>query len=99
MLPIEIVNKILLYIGELNNTMMITQYHPITNKEYYMINFNSDLLWRIKSNLIMKRVYPVYNADNYLKTKKFIELYKFGIPHYENQLRKSITRKYNKIDK
>lgn len=87
MLPIEIVNKILVYIGELNNTMIITQYQPITNKEYYMINLNTDLLWRIKSTLIMKRIYPVCNADDYLETKQFIELYQFGIPHYENELR------------
>jgi len=87
MIPIEIVNKILVYISELNNNMIITQYHTITNKEYYIINFNSDLLWRIKSTIIMKRIYPICNVDDYLKTKQFIELYQFGIPHYENELR------------
>ena len=92
MIPIEIVNKILVYISELNNNMIITQYNTITNKEYYIINFNSDLLWRIKSNIIMKQKYPIYNANNYLKTKNFIELYKFGMPHYENQLRLNIIK-------
>lgn len=87
MIPIEIVNKILVYISELNNNMIITQYNSITNKEYYIINFNCVLLWRIKSTLIMKRIYPVYNANDYLKTKQFIELCQIGIPHYENELR------------
>ena len=87
MIPIEIVNKILVYISELNNNMIITQYNPITNKEYYIINFNTDLLWKIKSTLIMKRIYPVYNTDTYLNTKQFIELCQFGIQHYENELR------------
>jgi len=93
MIPIEIVNKILVYISELNNNMIITQYHTITNKEYYIINFNTDLLWRIKSTIIMKRVYPIYNADDCLKTKQFIELYKCGIPHYENELRLNTINK------
>lgn len=86
MLPIEIINKILIYISELNNDMMITQYDPKTNKEYYKINFNTDL-WKIKATLIMKRIYPIYNSDDYLKTKGFIEVYKLGKLHYDNELR------------
>ena len=39
MIPIEIINKILLYVGELNNNMIITQYHLVSNKEYYKIIF------------------------------------------------------------
>ena len=38
MFPIEIINKILIYVSELNNDMIITQYDPKTNKEYYKIN-------------------------------------------------------------
>jgi len=34
MIHIDIVNKILVYVGELNNTLIITQYNLITNKEY-----------------------------------------------------------------
>ena len=49
MLSIEIINKILVYISELNNDIIITQYNPITNKEYYKINYNSGFLWKIKS--------------------------------------------------
>jgi hypothetical protein len=85
MIPIDIVNKILVYVGELNNSIIITQYNPITNKEYYKINFHSDLFWRIKSTLIMKRHYPIHISD--FHNRDNIELYKYGIPHYENQLR------------
>ena len=83
MIPIEIINKILLYVGELNNNMIITQYHLVSNKEYYKINFYSDLIWKIKATIRMKKIYPIYNADNYLKTKGFIEVYKFGTQHYK----------------
>ena len=84
MLPIELVNKILVYVGELEQHVIITQYHPITRKEYYQINFNSDFLWKIKSTLVMKRLYPIYNGD--FLNKSNIELYKYGTRHYENQL-------------
>jgi hypothetical protein len=85
MVPIDIVNKILLYVSEINDNIIITQYHPITNKKYYKINLNSDLLWKIKSTLIMKRIYPI--RDGNFCNKNNINLYKFGIPHYEKQLR------------
>ena len=83
-IPNDIINIILVYVSELNNNIIITQYHPITNKEYYKINFNSNLLWKIKSTLTMKQFYPIYN-NNFSKGN--LELYKFGIPHYEIQLR------------
>lgn len=85
MLPIEIVNKILVYVGELNNDVIIIQYHPITHKEYYQINSNSVSLWKIKSTLVMKRLYPIYDRD--FSNKMNIELYKYGTHHYEKQLR------------
>jgi hypothetical protein len=84
MFPIEIINKILVYVSELNNNMIITQYHSYTNKEYYMINFNSDLLWKIKATLRMKQLYPIYIPLFNKKTD--IELYQHGIPHYQKQL-------------
>jgi hypothetical protein len=84
MLPVDIVNKILVYVGELNNSVIITQYNPITHKESYKINFHSDLLWRIRSTLVMKRHYPIRNPANLSNNR---ELYQYGIPHYENQLR------------
>ena len=88
MIPIEIVNKILVYVSELNNDIMITQYHLITNKEYYKINFNSDLLWKLKATLIMKKIYPI-RSGNFSNSK---ELYKFGIAHYEKQERLKVNR-------
>ena len=87
MLSIEIINKILVYISELNNDIIITQYNPITNKEYYKINYNSGFLWKIKSTIIMRRIYPILNGDFFNKGN--IELYKCGILHYEKLLRKN----------
>ena len=84
MIPIEIVNKILVYVSQLNNTIIITQYRLITNKEYYNINFNNDLLWKIKATLLAKRFYPIYDGDF---SKGNIELYKCAIPYYEEKLR------------
>jgi hypothetical protein len=84
MIPIEVVNIILDYIGDLNNNIIKTQFKLLTNEEYYKINFNSDLLWKIKSVLVMKQKYPIcdffYNKNN-------ITLYKNGVEHYEKQLR------------
>lgn len=60
-LPNEIINIILFYIGELNNSIIITQYHLNTNEKFYKINFNSVLLWRIKATLVMKRIYSLYS--------------------------------------
>jgi hypothetical protein len=85
MIPIEIVNKIFVYICELNNNVIITQYHVINNKEYYKINFNSNLLYKIKAVLVMKQLYPILNSD--FSNKGNIQLYKFGTEHYEKQLR------------
>jgi hypothetical protein len=93
MFPIEIVNKILVYIGELNHDMVITQYHPNTFREYSVINFYADSLWRIKSVITMKRIYPVYLCDLYLQSKSFFELYHNGVPHYEKALRQDNSRK------
>jgi hypothetical protein len=88
MIPIEIINKILVYVAEINHNIMITQYHPTTHTESYKINFNSDLLWKLKSTILMKHIYPIRSGDfSNLATR---ELYKFGIPHYENQLRKRV---------
>jgi hypothetical protein len=86
-IPIEIVNIILDYVGDLNNAIVITQYHLITNKEYYKINFNSEMLWKLKATLIMKRQYPSCFNDNTCFTKEYIALYKFGVPHYVKQLK------------
>lgn len=84
MLPIEIINKILVYCSELNNDMIITQYYIISNKEYYKINFNSESLWKIKGLLRMKQLYPLY--DNTFSNNN-IKFYKSGVEHYKTQLK------------
>jgi hypothetical protein len=85
MLPIEMINKIFVTICELNNGVIITQFHPTTNTKYYKINFNSELLWRIHAVLRMKQLYPLLNSD--FTNKGNIELYKWGAEHYERQIR------------
>jgi hypothetical protein len=85
MIPIDIVNKILLYISDINNTIIATQYNTITYKEYYVINFNSNFLWKIKSVLVMKRIYPMRGCE--FSNKGNIELYKRGTEHYEKLLK------------
>jgi hypothetical protein len=96
MIPIEIINQILAFVADLNNATIITQYDAITNRECYKINFHSNSLWRIKSTLVMKRHYPVYtyhlngdysNQYSGFNNKQTIQLYKQGIPHYEDELR------------
>ena len=54
------------------------------------MNFNSDLIWKIK-HLRMKQIYPLdlFHGSGFNKSN--IELYRFGIPHYQNVL------KYNQI--
>lgn len=90
MLPIEIINKILIYIGELNNNIVITQYDFLTKKEYYKINFYTDRLWKIKSSIVMKKIYPIYSCD--FSNKFNIDLYKNGISHYEKKLRLGLIK-------
>jgi hypothetical protein len=87
-LPNEIINIILNYKSEIDNDIIILQYNLITNKEYYKINFNSNLLWNIKSTLTMKKIYPIYfNLDNVTDNKI---LYIEGKKYYENLLRNKI---------
>ena len=83
-LPIEIINKILMYVGELNQNIMITQYSLIKNTEYYKINFYSDFLWKIKANLLMKQYYPI--RYDFFSNKGNIDLYKYGTRHYQMQV-------------
>jgi len=87
-LPNEIINIILNYKSEIDNDMIILQYNLITNKEYYKINFNSNLLWNIKSTITMKRIYPIYfNLDNITDHKI---LYIEGKKYYERLLKNKI---------
>lgn len=85
-LPIDIINKILVYVNELNNDILILQCN-INHNIYYKINFESELLWNIKSIIIMKRIYPLRNNITSYNSRN---LYKNGKTHYENLLRKKI---------
>jgi hypothetical protein len=42
LIPIDIANKILEYVGDLNQSVVVTQYYTATSKEYYKINFASE---------------------------------------------------------
>lgn len=75
---LELIRKILEYVNDPND-MMILQ-----DNLCYKINFDSDLIWKIKSNLIMKQKYPVYSSILHHKS-----LYKHGSLHYENDLKRS----------
>lgn len=85
-LPIELINKILIYVAELNNDIIIQQYMYSKNiiQSSFNINFNSNLLQNIKSTLIMKRLYPIINFNSNFKINK--KLYDNGISHYKKQL-------------
>ena len=57
-MPIEIINKILSYMGDLNNSPVIMQY--LYNKlEHYKINFSADSLLDIQAILRTKQIYPI----------------------------------------
>ena len=84
-LPIEIINYILIYIGELNNDILIKQYCMVSKKIYYKINIFSDFLWNLKSLLVARRLYPLY--DNPLSIMKHSELYRWAKNHYEKLLK------------
>lgn len=87
-LPIEIINKILEYKSDLTDELIITQYNPSTQKEYYKINKSVDFLWKLKSLTIMKHLYPILatNVTEY-NTR---QLYKFGLIHYQNKIKNNI---------
>ena len=90
-IPIEIINKILMYVGELNNDLIILQYNPyIKNQEFYKINMFSELLWNIQSTLVMQRFYPMIFDVNSISLNLENSFYSFGKTHYEELLRKGI---------
>jgi len=72
-LPIDCINKILIYLGEINKDPYILQYNEY--KTYYKINKYSNYFFNIQSTLIMKRLYPLTNYETILNNKV---LYKLG---------------------
>lgn len=59
----------------------------VSHLDEYKINWESGLLWKIKANLMMKRIYPLRNGIN----KGSIELYSHGMAHYEQKLRNRLV--------
>jgi len=82
-LPIEIINKILFYVGELNNDAFIIQYEYSGEKKYHKINSFSTTYQPIRALFLMKRFYPLYN--NYTEINN-MKLYNEGKRHYEKML-------------
>jgi hypothetical protein len=87
-IPIEIVNIILTYVGDINKLVVYIYYDPFTCHENYKINFASDFLWNLKSLMLMKRLYPIYVEPRDFNN---IQLYDYGLKHYENLLRNNIS--------
>ena len=85
--PIEIVDKILVYVGELNDDIIIPQY----GKSSYIINFYSDSLYKISANLLMKRYYDISYSTNINWYKQHIKLYEWGSEHYYNKVKSSLV--------
>jgi hypothetical protein len=92
-IPIEIVNKILIYVGELNDEVVIIQYNTNLNF-FYKINFYSNFFFDLKGLILMKRFYPVLftSITNYTN----IELYKWGKSHYKIAVKQN-ENKYIKV--
>jgi hypothetical protein len=87
--PTDIINKILVYVGELNNDILIPQYCVTSNRVQYKINMFSDSLWNIQGLLVTKRLYPLYTHP--LSIMKHKEVYKYAKSHYEKLLRNGIN--------
>jgi len=86
-LPIEIINKILDYKSDLTDELITIRYITETQQEYYKINKSSDFLWKLKSLMIMKRLYPLTtNVSDYNNR----QLYTYGLTHYESNIKNNI---------
>ena len=73
-LPLDIINKIMIYIHELNHDIMMIQYNVITGKEYYIINNNSKLLKDIEL-ILHKKLNPIYRHSYFDKYNVYKKKY------------------------
>ena len=88
-MPIEIINKILSYMGDLNNSPVIMQY-LYNNREHYKINFSADSLLDIQAVLRTKQIYPIRMSwPNSICQR---ELYKCAKKHYKEEIRNKEKR-------
>ena len=87
-LPIDVINKILIYIGELNNTPFILQYNQgykyKIKKFYFKINPFSDYFLSIRALLVVRRLYKLKSYEQILNNKM---LYKLSKKHYMDKLK------------
>lgn len=88
LVPIDIINKILVYHAELNNYLIILQYNPVNNIEYYKINRYSNFLLNLRAVIAMKIIYPLLYRGPILEENKYI--YNFDKEYYEQLLRDKI---------
>lgn len=88
-MPIEIINKILSYIGDLNNSPVIMQF-LYNNKEHYKINFSADSLLDIQAILRAKQLYPIRMECPTIFRHR--ELYKYCKKHYKKEIRNNTMK-------
>jgi len=82
-LPIDIINKILIYMSQINDDIMTIQYKYNLN-EFYIFNKYSTKFIDIEALQMTKRTYPLYMAN--LTDEKYRQLYYFCKNHYKQIL-------------
>ena len=84
-LPIDIINKILIYTGELDNVPFIIQYNRLNEKKVsYKINPYADYFLSLRALMIVKRLYPLRSYEGILNNTM---LYKLSKKHYMEMLK------------
>ena len=84
-LPIDIINKILIYTGELDNVPFIIQYNRLNEKKVsYKINPYADYFLSLRALMIVKRLYPLRSYEGILNNTM---LYKLSKKHYMEVLK------------
>ena len=83
-LPTDIINKILIYVAELENDIIITQYNTINNNKIFKINKYSEKILQIKTNILLKKIYPIKNNPTKYENR---ELYNYAKDHYKKLLK------------
>ena len=84
-LPIDIINKILIYTGELDNVPFIIQYNRLNEKKVsYKINPYADYFLSLRALMIVKRLYPLRSYEGILNNTM---LYKMSKKHYMEVLK------------
>jgi hypothetical protein len=88
-LPLDVVNRIIIYVGELNHQVVMLLYNPKNNNERYKVNKSSNFLWKLRGLMVMKQLYPLTDVDPTEHQNR--ELYKYGKQYYEYLLKNKIA--------